>query len=203
MNIDPWLRVFVVGKTQSGKSHLVKTEIIPKLQNVIIVDIKREYGAFGVVVTDLRGVAQACYDGVRRVVYQPMDLSYGTMESLCAWVRDHLRNWTLVIDELQNWCTSSYIPPALKWVVCTGQGEPYRLGLVAVTQRPANVHNDVKSNSSLYIVFRLFLQADAAAISESTGILEDRLRGLAQHHFLVYDDRAASGCEIVAYPPVR
>lgn len=202
MILEPWLRVFVCGKTQSGKSHLVKRVILPQLANILVYDIKREYGEHGVVCHTLEQIVRAFHDGVRRVIYQPTDLSMDHFDRLCAWVWDTLRNVTLVVDEVHNFCTSSVISPAFKRLITVAQGEPYRIGVVAISQRPANVHNDIKSNASLWFVFRLFLEADVRAVEMSSGIPGESVRSLGQHCFLVYDDRAPAGNEIVEFSPV-
>lgn len=188
MDIEPNLRVFITGKTQSGKSYFNK-KLLLSYPNRLVYDLKREYSALGFVVTDLEGLRLAINAGHRQVVYQPQDLSTEHFNDVCAFIFRFLRNIVFCVDECHNWATKSFIPLEFKRLITVAQGEPYNIGIIALTQRPANVHNDILSNASLIIVFKLHLQHDIKAVSEMTGIEPQDIASLDYYHHIIFNDR--------------
>ena len=189
MKIEANLRIFITGKTQSGKSFLAK-HVLQQFNNRLIYDIKREYSALGLIVRSMKDLDRAIKGGCNKVVYQPEDLSPEHFNDFCGYVYKNLKNIMLCIDEVHNFCTKSFIPSEFKKIITITQGDPYRIGVISITQRPANTHNDVISNSSLYIAFKLNLRNDIKAVEDSTGIPEDQLRELPYRRFFVYNDRS-------------
>lgn len=185
LRLEPNLRVFITGKTQSGKTYLTK-QIIRGSQNVLVYDLKREYGDFGAVVHSIPEMMRAFTGGCTRVIYQPEDLSPEHFNDVCGFIFQCLKRVLFVVDEVHKFCPKHKIPANFNTLVTVCQGEPYKIGVVAITQRPANVHNDVISSSSVIIAFRLNLKTDAEAV---TGIPAERIMQLQKHHFLVFDDR--------------
>ena len=191
MDIEPNLRIFITGKTQSGKSYLTK-KLLTQYENRVVYDIKREYNQFGLIVHEVSEMEEAFNKGCNKVVYQPNDLTTEHFNEFCGWIWRNLRNIVLVVDEVHNFSTCSFIPMEFKRIITVGQGEPYHIGVIAITQRPANTHNDIKSNASLYIAFRLNLDADAKAVQDHTGIPAEQLKELPYKHFFIYNDRSES-----------
>ena len=189
MKIEANLRIFITGKTQSGKSYLAKS-ILQQFNNRVIYDIKREYSDLGLVVRSFKDFERAIKGGCNKVVYQPEDLSQEHFNDVCGFIYKNLKNIMFCVDEVHNFCTKSFIPFEFKKLITITQGDPYRIGVISITQRPANTHNDVISNSSLYIAFKLNLRNDIKAVEESTGIPEEQLRELPYRWFFVYNDRS-------------
>jgi len=190
MRIEPNLRIFATGKTQSGKSHLAK-RIIQPAANRIIYDIKREYTGFGAVVHNFSRFEQAVRAGVSRIVYQPEDLGLDEFNRVCWYVCRRLKNILFVVDEVHNFCTKSSIPDGLKYLITVCQGEPYNIGFFGISQRPANVHNDILSNASVWFVFSLNLDRDAKAVEDNTGMPIEVIKALPYRHFCIFNDRAS------------
>lgn len=188
MKIAPNLRIFITGKTQSGKSHFCKW-LLKSFPARIIYDLKREYTAFGVQVHSLATLRFAVQTGYNKIVYQPEDLSIEHFNEVCGFIFRYLRNCVFVVDEVHNFCYKSFIPMEFKRLITIAQGQPYNIGIIAISQRPANTHNDILGNASIIVAFKLHLQHDAKAISDMTGIPAEELQGLEYYHFYVYNDR--------------
>ena len=156
----------------------------------MIYDLKREYSALGVVVADLEGLRLAINTGKRQIVYQPQDLSTEHFNDVCAFIFRYLKNMVFCVDEVHNWATKMFIPLEFKRLITVAQGEPYNIGIIAITQRPANVHNDILSNASLIICFKLHLQHDIKAVADMTGIEPQVIADLPYYHYVVFNDRA-------------
>lgn len=186
MRIAQNKRVLIAGKTQSGKSFFIKKAILPKLSAYIIYDIKREYGSFGVVVHSLGELKERLKDDCKKIVYQMSNISAQHFGEVSDFIYANLRNFVFVVDEIQNFVTRSAIPDGFKRLVCIGEGEPRRLGIIGATQRPANVHADFKGNVSVCVAFRFVSPLDTGALSHFFG--EDSLKSLEKYHFLVWNE---------------
>lgn len=201
MEIEPNLRVFITGKTQSGKSYFAKY-LLKYYKNYIIYDIKREYSKFGAVVHSLDDLKNAIYNGCNRLVYQPNDLSAEHFDEICDFIFAELKNILFLVDEVHNYCQKMKITMGFKRIITVAQGDPYNIGVIAITQRPANTHNDIISNSSLIISFKLNLEDDSKAIEKNTGIPYKDLQNLEYNHFIVYNDRDKSNL-IQKFTPIK
>lgn len=189
MIIDPKVRIFVTGRTQTGKSHFCKS-IVAKTSNFIVYDPKREYGAYGAVVRDLLGLHSAFVGGCHKVVFQPNNLSPEYFDLVCLYIYNNLSNIVFIVDEVHIFCTKHKITPNFKNVITVKQSDG--VGVIAITQRPANVHNDVLSQSTIIISFKLNLLADAQAVSDLTDIDISVIRDLPLRHFIYFDDRTGN-----------
>lgn len=197
MKLASNLRIFITGKTQSGKSYL-SAHLLSKCENRIIYDLKRkDFNHLGLKVHNLEDLKTALRNGCNKIVYQPNDLHEDHFNDFCGFVFSNLKNIMLCVDEVHKFCTKHKIPNNFNSLVTIGQGDPYNIGIVAITQRPANVHNDVISSSTIIISFRLNLKADAEAV---TGIDANEIQKLPHRHFLVFDDRIEDGKAILHLP---
>lgn len=189
MKITPWLRYFVSGKTQSGKSTYMK-HALKTVQNYVIWDsVKREFGSFGFIVRDLVGLEAAVKAGHTKIVIQTYQVDIGTFDAFCDWIFKHLRNILFVVDEVQLLAKKSLIGPAFMRLITVGQGQEFRIGIMAAAQRPASVHNDLLGNCTVFVTFTAQIIHDAKAIAQNTGADPEELLRLPQHHFCVYDPR--------------
>lgn len=75
----------------------------------------------------------------------------------------------IVIEELQFYCTPYFITPYLKECILTGRH--YGIGMIANTQRPANIHGDFKGNADHIFAGQLAFKADVQYLRDS--ILQD------------------------------
>jgi len=192
-------RITVYGKTQSGKSHWAK-KFLANFRNVIVYDLKREYGFFGAVVHDLEGLKKALSDGCERVTVQPFDPGIDLFDEICGFIFMYCRNVMFVVDEVQNFCSPGMISLNFKRILCIGQGAPSFIGVMGISQRPANVHNDLKGNASLVVCFRLVQPLDANALAQYFD--PDLLMKLPKRWFYAYYEGSDAGDEVKKYSPV-
>lgn len=197
MRIEPNLRIFITGKTQSGKTYLAQ-RIIGDFKNRFIYDIKRQYSHLGEVCHELPEAYNTLRSGKSSIVYQPNDLSVEHFDDVCRFIFQSLRNLVFVVDEAHKFATKHKIPPYFNSLITICQGDPYFIGVIAITQRPANIHNDIISSSTIIISFKLTLRTDAEAV---TGISADSIVNLKQYHYAVFDDREYDN-PVSIHPPI-
>ena len=185
MKLAPNLRIFITGKTQSGKTFLTKS-IIKQFNNFIVYDIKRQYGELGAKVHSIENIKAELLKGNTKLIYQPVDLSPEHFDEVCKYIFFNLKNILFVVEEAHKFATKHKIPPYFNSLITMCQGEPYFIGVISITQRPANIHNDIISSSTIVISFKLTLQSDAEAV---TGIEAKTIHELPQFHYAKFDDR--------------
>lgn len=195
------LRISIFGKTQSGKSYFAK-KLIANYENRIMYDLKREYSHLGLCVGSITGLDYAIRSGCTKIVYQPIDIGVDHFNFVCDYIWRNLKNIVFLVDEVHKFCTKFKIPEHFNTLVTVGQGEPYNIGIIAITQRPANVHNDVISQSSIIIAFRLNLFSEAETVSKNTGIPIDTLQNLPYYHYMMYNDVDTTGNSIQKFNPI-
>jgi DNA helicase HerA-like ATPase len=189
IRLSYWLRYFISGRTQSGKSTFAK-KILPYLKSFIVYDcIKREFGPLGTIVHDINGLCAALSAGIQRIIIQPHDPSVEVFDTFCEYLFKHVRHTLFVVDEVHMFATKSFIPMGFKKIITIGQGEQFRIGVMAMTQRPANTHNDIIGNSTVMVTFAASHIRDAKAVNDSTGIPEQDILNLQDHYFILYDAR--------------
>ena len=189
MKIEPHIRILVVGKTQSGKSYWAK-KLLSQYKNRIVYDIKREYSDYGLIVKTIEELDEAIKSGCNKIVIQPLDLSSEYFDKVCEYIFSKLRNMVFIVDEVHNYISKSYIPMGFKRLVTVAEGKELRIGVISISQRPQNIHNDIISNCKLVVCFKLNLKNDAESISELTGMRVEDIQNLPYRDFMVYDDTA-------------
>jgi len=190
-------RVFITGKTQSGKTNFAKY-LIRQLKNYIIFDIKREYSGFGIVVNDRKSFVTALNRGYSQIVIQPNDLSKEFFDSICETVFKKLTNIMFIVDEVHKFCTKNSIPYYLNAIVTVGAS--LGIGFMGISQRCANVHNDILASSEYIISFYQFLDNDINKLKEFLGADAEKLKNLEYYYFLMF---SIFDKKIVFYKPIK
>lgn len=199
MRIDPNIRITVLGMTQSGKSYFVKN-LLKSYSARLIYDIKGEYKDFGVVVHDLKSLRETFLSGCDKVVYHTENLSFEHFDEVCKFVYMHLKNIVFVVDEAHNFCSKAYIPEYFKRIITVCQGVPYKIGVIAVSQRGQNLHNDILGNSTVWRIFQVE-RLDAEYLSKRIKVSSEELENLPPHHSFTYNNRAG-GQRLFKNPPI-
>lgn len=95
-----------------------------------------------------------------------------------------LGNIVMAVDEAHEWCSPSYVLPAIKRAA--RRGAALNVKLVLVSQRPMDLNNDILSQCELLIVFCLWLEADLCKVEQVTGLdVGDELRALPVRHCVI------------------
>lgn len=95
----------------------------------------------------------------------------------------------IVIDEVHNFARHNFIPRYFREVLLTGRHQ--NLGVIACSQRPANVHKDILANSHHIFCANLNEANDINYLKGAIGSVAERLRELPQFHFLHCQDGQA------------
>lgn len=196
-------RIFFCGKTQHGKSTLVY-HLLERMNRYIYVNTKGEltpkkHGANCSTVDDVRNLLR---DGCTRIIVTPRDLSENFLDELCRLVFETCTDMTLIIDEIQTYCSHAQIPHWLKILITQGEGEPRKIGVWALTQMPVRAHWDVKSQSSVIVSFTLNMKdaRDLQKVQEE--IPAEKIVMLPKYHFMIYDDGLPYGQRTTFYRPI-
>lgn len=199
LNIAPNRRVFIAGQTQSGKTNLVQN-LISKLSNFFILDIKWQYSEFGAIVHSIADLELAARSGVTKFIYQSYSIDVEEFNQICKFILYNLKNITFIVEEVQNFCSKHSIPEYFKSLITMSQGDSQqfasKVGVWCISQRPANVHNDIITQG-MVITFHLHeIDADALLV-----IPRDMILSLGRFWFAVWDDLKQSD-NITIFPPL-
>ena len=158
--------ICVAGKTGYGKSYLVKTEIIPPLKRLVILDVMNEYDPakckYCYSIEDFRNEMSEHYnDTYFRYVLRLQDMeSYEDAIAICMKVG----NIWLLIEEASNFCSHNYINYELENILRFGRHK--NLSLILITQRFQDLHLLARNNLDALIVFRLSAPNDIDYLSK-------------------------------------
>jgi len=179
----------VTGKTQSGKTSLVK-KLLPTYRNYIVYDVKRQYGTLGAIIHNISELDLAVKNGCSRLIYQPNTLDIDHFNTVCEWIYTHLRHILFVVEEVHKFATKHKIPTHFNTIITVAEGDPHYIGVMSISQRPANVHNDVLTQTSVTISFRHNSPSDAEAVA---GIPANTILELLPYHYAVFNDADFEG----------
>lgn len=181
--------LFCCGRTRSGKSMLIKT-FLPRLYRVVLHDRKFEH--VGLIRThqfllcnDPIQLQAALNQGVRRILYQPIDPALEDFDAICKIIFD-TKNITLIVDEASAVYENQRSPLWAKELLRLGAQRG--IGVWNLSQRPRGCDNTCISEAMFIISFKLNLATDRMKITETIGREYDGvLSRLPMYHFLLWD----------------
>lgn len=191
--MNPFSRRIYFGMTRSGKSYRVKKNEISSLLKIIpgkliIYDPKLEYagphavdveypqGTVVATVDTLNGFKQAIAKYNAKVVVIQPDAAkmegdeIEFFDSICKFIynyRNHFRGSVLIVDEAESIAPVSKIPKYFNAII--KQMAAYDIGVVAVTQRPAELHGSIKSQAEYIFFFFIHSPRDIIALGDMIG----------------------------------
>lgn len=190
MQISPRDMVFICGKSGSGKSHFVKTLLLPRLPKWILWDYKHEYypqNYRGCIEThDIHVLITAYNRGAPRIIFKPWDKSEFAFNTFCACILQMV-NTTLIVEEVDQYATSYKITPNLKTLVNVGSSGR-GIGLITIARRTKRVNPDILSNAHHIIAFRQLRPEDLQYLAAFVGNEIYKLPELPQYYFIWYFD---------------
>ena len=178
-------RLFITGKTGSGKSYWVKKQL-NQLDRFIFYDPKHEHKDIeGTSVNSLNDLKAALAQGVKHIIYKPFAMDDEVFNSICeiVWLEGNI---TLIIDEIAFHATSSSI---LTWhSVLLRLGRTKGIGVWNLTQRTRScLHNTILSETTHVICFKLMLETDRKKLAESFDPLFMEAHNLDEFHYIYYN----------------
>lgn len=201
--IAPADRVLIVGRTGSGKSTLARALFYGQRQLVVVDPKHEELLARSITVYTPREFAQVYPQRSTRVVFRP-DPESGRHDDIDEMVRRVLRygRTCLLLHETVDYATPTRIVPALRRAVKTGR--TLEVPVVACSQRPVGLHNDIVAEADHVFAFDLGLPGDREKVAGvgGDGFL---VPPAAEHGFLYWGHRTTAGrvveCPPLALPP--
>ena len=161
---------YFTGRTQSGKSTLVKS-LLSGYPRILYHDRKFEHSAFAAqnhyaIMHTPDQVIIGIQKGAKRIIYQPTDASIEDFDMICKIIF-YAGNMCFVIDESASYCAHGKIPYFTGELLRLGAGRG--ISVISLTQRTRDVANVLLSESSIIVAFRLGLLTDRQKIVQSIG----------------------------------
>ena len=98
-----------------------------------------------------------------------------------------MRNVMFVVDEVHSFVSKHSIPYNFKMMITRHQAD--NIGVMSISQRTANVHNDVISQATITIAFKQKISDDAEKLEENVNFPAKKLLRLPYYYFYIDDDR--------------
>lgn len=180
--------LMVVGMIASGKTTLTKS-YCKNLHRLIFIDPTWQVGELGYVVHFPERILPA-FQQFKKVIYQPkrMDkLTYQRAFSACL----SQTNYTLGVDEIDKFAKP-------RWYICEelneliNRGRAQGIGLICNTRRPHKIHNDIRSNASHIVCFKLHEERDRKYMGEWIGVDPQKIKDLPLYHSFYYNVHAST-----------
>jgi hypothetical protein len=182
-------RIFIAGKSGSGKSILAKDWLIPgHYSRYVFHDVKKESEDLEHdIINKNPKELESSIKQYQKILYQPIDLDPKDFNNVCKTVYQNKNNM-LAVDEVSRYATPSKIE---YWHnVLISQGRSYNVGNINIAQRPRFVHNSVMSEAEHYFIFSLNLDTDIKKLETFMGKQAgNEIRALPEFHFLYYNVR--------------
>jgi energy-coupling factor transporter ATP-binding protein EcfA2 len=164
MQIKSNSRIFIAGKTGSGKTTLSKRVLYPMYTRRVFWDIKGENSDLLVNSSLCRTPAELAASikrGKVSILYQPADISPADFNKICE-ILFNAGNFALFVDEAATVTEPNWIEPWHNQIMIRGRSRG--VGIVNNTQRPRACHNTLISEAEHFFIFRLQLETDVAKI---------------------------------------
>jgi len=198
-------RIVVTGRTQTGKTSLVRCSLLGELGSYIIYDPDYQFTGYGYPVDIVPDLIEAIRKGERQIIFQVRDvLMRGDMwdgrreefEMLCQVV-NRLKNVTLIIDEVAEvtrrpGTKAATMPPTLGLIIRRRMKAPHNIGVIVTTQRMKDADVDFLTQAQLTYTFQQNA-SDAKYVAEKLGIdtkeMREVIMSLPDYNFLKYNHK--------------
>lgn len=172
-------RVVIFGTTQSGKSTLFRY-LVRLYKRVIVYDPMHQHNALGRIVHN-PDLLLAAFREHNKVVFQPNEDTLANFEQVCKLCLG-LSNFLFAVEEAHYYARKTFLPPKFGQLLKTGANRG--IGVVAISQRPAELHNTVISLAAHRVSFILDMQSDIEVLHDYFGELALKLPQLPPYFFI-------------------
>ena len=166
----------VLGMSGSGKTTWVKNFLYNLRQygiRYLVWDVNRQYSKVGLLWNGRTPIPN-------QAIYYPTLGDYKELDTILSKLPP---NYILVLEESHEYTTKhSILSKWLEWTIRVGRN--YGRTYIAVSQRPADLHNSILSNSHHIISFRLTLPRDIRFMREWLGDDAYKLKTIPKYHYL-------------------
>ncbi len=173
--------VVIFGQSGTGKSTLLKYLLknISQAKPVWLWDYNGEHDVFPYA----NGISQLRKSSL---VFRPQEGTEEEFNQFCT-IAFEIPNLTVAVEEVQEYANKFRFPTPLARIVRVGR----RKGItyIAVSQRPAEVHNAIISNSHHRFVFRLDLPPDIIYLKKWLQCDEETIKNLPNYCFYYYSPK--------------
>ncbi len=180
-------RVFIAGRTGSGKTYLAK-HLTKKWPNLIAYDEKYTLEIPRAKI--LTSIDELKKGGAGRFVFRPKDSDIKTAREREKLLDEFFRiiylsqNRIVWVDEIHAVAENAVkIPHYLKAIITRGREK--NIGMIALTQRPAFIPGFFMSEAEHYFIFKLQLPQDRDRVQEYIGEVD--FNDLGPHEFFYYN----------------
>lgn len=188
INIKSNERIFITGKTGSGKSYWIKKQLL-HIERFVFYDPKHEHDDVDAVVVHTLDDLKIALAKHKRISYRPYLIDDQQFNELCRIIYN-TGNLIFIIDEMAFHVQSWQIQPYHDLLQRLGRKRG--IGIWNATQRPRCAHNTILSESDHIISFKLMLQTDRKKLAESFDPLFEKANELADYHWIYYNTREDS-----------
>lgn len=181
-------RVFIVGKTGSGKTTLATT-LLARLPWVVILDPKHQFSfdqgrkrRSDILIT--KSLAEADkHDEPYPIIYRPdVREARGGCEDFWGWIWDR-ENTIVYVDEVTSVSPTVNMPYGYQRAIQQGRGK--NIGVWSATQRPARIPTNLLTEAEHVFAFELRALNDLKRMAEYTDpiIIEERVKGYDFYYY--------------------
>jgi len=192
-------RVFVTGKTGSGKTYWAITQLLGYGR---IVFHDRKWENHNLIRTLHFTPAHTPEELIwliqhnkKRILYQPNADGEEDFNTVCEIIYK-TGNIAIMVDEVGSYTTGNRIPHWFSEILRLGRNRG--IGVISLSQRPKEIPNTIISESEFIIMFRLQLKDDRRKLEGVVGEGAEYLRTIPPYYFLIWD-----GSELTPHAPVR
>lgn len=181
-------RIFICGKTGSGKTFFVKNKLWPRFKKKIFHDPKIENADLldtHSLATNPHELLKLLQMGKSSILYQPADLCKSDFNTVCE-ITYKWGNIVLLEDEASFYSDSHSIEKWHKEILVRGRTR--NVGMVNLTQRPKEISNFLISESDHQFVFKLTLDTDIAKLKSMIPRKYHQLMYELKPYYFIHND---------------
>ena len=187
MEIKSNERVFITGKTGSGKSFWIKKHLL-QVSRFVFYDPKHEHDDIsGTIVRNPADLQAALDQGISNIIYRSFVINDPEFDQICKIIYNK-GNLIFIIDEMAFHVSSSKI---CDWhSILLRLGRKRGIGVWNCTQRTRScLHNTILSETDHIVSFKLMLETDRKKLAESFDPLFDQANELKEFNWIYYNVR--------------